>query len=102
MVRVNNDYFIEIDSLNYTVKRDEHKTREEKVKGSDEVKVVPVFTTVGYFYDLATSISGIIKDMNRRQLGEGTHELHEAVNMVMNNNRHFEILLEKALKGELA
>ena len=77
MVKVNDDYIIEIDSLNYTVKRDEHKTREEKVKGSDEVKVVPVFTTVGYYYDLATSISGIIKDMNRRQLGEGTHELHE-------------------------
>jgi len=102
MVKVNDDYFIEIDSLNYTVKRDEHKTREEKVKGSDEVKVVPVVTTVGYYYDLATSISGIIKDMNRRQLGEGTHELHEAVNMVMNNNRHFEILLELALKGDLA
>lgn len=102
MVKVNDDYIIEIDSLNYTVKRDEHKTKEEKVKDSDEVKIVPVFTTVGYFYDLASSILGVIKDMNRRQLGEGTHELREAVNMVMNNNRHFEALLEKALKGELA
>ena len=101
MVKVNDDYFIEIDSLNYTVKRDEHKTRAVKVEDND-VKVAPVFTTVGYYGDLATSISGIIKDMTRRQLGEGTHELHEAVNMVMNNNRHFEALLEKALKGELA
>ena len=101
MVRVNDDYIIEVDSLNYTVKRDEHKTRAEKVEGND-VKVVPVFTTVGYYYDLETSIQGVIKDMNRRQLGEGTHELREAVNMVMNNNRHFEALLEKALKEELA
>lgn len=98
MVKVNDDYIIEIDSLNYTVKRDEHKTREEKVKGSDEVKIVPVFTTVGYFYDLATSIQGVIKDMNRRDLGEGTHSLHEAIDIVLKNNRKVTELLEKVEK----
>lgn len=98
MVKVNDDYIIEIDSLNYTVKRDEHKTREEKVKGSDEVKVVPVFTTVGYYYDLVTSIRGVIKDMNRRELGSGTHTLQEAVDIVLKNNRRVTELLEKVEK----
>ena len=102
MVKVNDDYIIEIDSLNYTVKRDEHKTREEKVKGSDEVKIVPVFTTVGYFYDLATSIQGVIKDMNRRQLGEGTHTLREAVDIVLNNNEKIETLLDMVEREGLA
>lgn len=102
MVRVNDDYIIEVDSLNYTVKRDEHRVRVEADKDGNEVKRVPVFTTVGYYYDLATSIRGVIKDMNRRQLGNGTHELREAVNMVMNNNRHFEALLEKALKEDIS
>lgn len=98
MVKVNDDYIIEIDSLNYTVKRDEHKTREEKVKGSDEVKIVPVFTTVGYYGDLASSILGAIKDMNRRELGDGTHTLQEAVEIVINNNSKYIELLERALK----
>ncbi len=102
MVKVNDDYIIEVDSLNYTVKRDEHRTREEKVKDSDEVKVVPVFTTVGYYYDLATSIRGVIKDMNRRQLGEGTYTLREAVDIVLNNNEKIETLLDKVEREELA
>ena len=101
MVKVNDDYIIEIDSLNYTVKRDEHRIKVEADKDGNEVKRVPVFTTVGYYGDLAPAILGVIKDMNRRELGDGTHELHEAINIVMNNNRHFEALLEKALKGEL-
>ena len=101
MVKVNDDYIIEVDSLNYTVKRDEHRTREEKVTGSDEVKVVPVFTTVGYFYDLTASIRGVIKDMNRRELGSGTHTLQEAVDIVIKNNSRVTELLgavEKEVK----
>lgn len=102
MVKVNDDYFIEIDSLNYTVKRDEHKTRKVMDKVTGETSEIGLCTIVGYYGDLATSIRGVIKDMNRRQLGNGTHELREAVNMVMNNNRHFEALLEKALKEDIS
>lgn len=98
MVKVNDDYFIEIDSLNYTVKRDEHKTREEKIKGSDEVKIVPVCTIIGYYGDLATAILGAIKDMNRRELGSGTHTLQEAVDVVLKNNRYVTELLDKVAK----
>lgn len=98
MVKVNDDYIIEVDSLNYTVKRDEHRTREEKVKDSDEVKVVPVFTIVGYYGDLAPAIQGVIKDMNRRELGSGTHALQEAVDIVLKNNRRVTELLDEVEK----
>ncbi len=98
MVKVNDDYIIEIDSLNYTVKRDEHRKNKVINKVTGETSEIEVFTTVGYFYDLATSISGIIKDMNRRKLGSGTHTLQEAVKIVINNNSKFIELLERALK----
>lgn len=95
MVRVNDDYIIDVDSLNYTVKRDAHKTRIVKDKDTLEEKEVETFVTVGYYGDLAGAIKGVIKDTNRRELSEGVHDLKSALAIVKSNNDSFEKLLRE-------
>ena len=98
MVRVSKDYVIEIDSLNYTVKRDTHrKTIKKDIVTGKEIET-DLFTTVGYFSDLTGAIKGVIHDMNSRALSDGVHTLEEALKTVIENNRTFSELLEKALE----
>ena len=98
MIRVNDDYIIEVDSLNYTVKRDAHKTRVTVDKDTGEETENNVFVTVGYYKNFASAIESVIGDMNRRQLSEGVHSLKESLNIILENNKRFSELLEKALE----
>ena len=93
MVRVNDDYIIDVDPLNYTVRRDMHKTRIINTK-EGETKL-GTFVTVGYVGDLAGAIKLVIKDMNSRELGEDLHDLKSALAIVKRNNDSFEELLRK-------
>lgn len=97
MVQVNDDYVIEIDNLNYTAKRDTHRTTIVKDKTGKEEEV-PLYSTVGYYSDLTGAIKGIIKDMNSRALRDGVHSLEESLAIVVDNNRRFSELLERALE----
>ena len=98
MVQINDDYIVQIDSLNYTVMRDAHRTTTRKDSKTGEVSEVEVFITIGYYSDLEGAIKGVIKDMNARALQDGTHTLIEAFEIVIKNNNKFSELLEKALK----
>lgn len=95
MVQVNDDYVIAVDPLNYTVKRDAHKTRIVKDKDTGEEKEVGLCVTVGYVGDLAGAIKLVIKDMNKRELSEGIHDLKSALAIVKRNNDSFEELLRQ-------
>jgi putative transposon-encoded protein len=98
MIKVNDDYIIEIDAFNYTVKRDLHKKTLKKDKILDEEIEVNLYRTVGYYGDLTSAIKGVITDMNRLKLSSGVHTLKEAVDIVLENNRRVSDLLEKALE----
>ena len=52
MIRVNDDYVIDVDSMCYTTKIDKHKTDK---KGN------PVYEVVGYYKDLDGAILAVIK-----------------------------------------
>lgn len=97
MVRVNEDYIIEVDPLNYTVMRDAHRKTTRVNKSTGESVEVDAFTTVGYYGNLAEAIKGVIKDMNAKALKDGVHTLKEALEIVVNNNNRFYELLEKVL-----
>ena len=57
MIRVNDDYVIDVDSMCYTTKIDKHKTDK---KGN------PVYEVVGYYKDLDGAILAVVKSMNRK------------------------------------
>lgn len=96
MIRVNENYIIDIDSYEYTVKRDLHRKRTVKIKG--EELEVDNFSTVGHYSSLTSAVKGVIESMNKCMLRDKTHTLEEAVAIVMENNNRVSELLEKALE----
>jgi len=99
MIRVNDDYIIDVDPHNYIVKRDLHKVKVTVDDETGEEKTrTPQFYTVGYFGDVPSAVKGIIRDMNRLELSEGVHSLTEAVNIVQENNKQLYDLLNRAFE----
>lgn len=97
MIRVNNDYVIDIEDDNYVVKFDRHCTVERKTKtGAIERK--HYYSVIDYCPSLTSAIKKVIADMNRRELSNGVHTLEEALEIVIKNNRQVSELLEKALE----
>ena len=89
MIRVNDDYVIDVDSMCYTTKIDKHKTDK---KGN------PVYEVVGYYKDLDGAILAVVKSMNRRKLSEGVHDLKTALGIIRASNEQFEKLLREVVK----
>ena len=88
MIRVNEEYVILVDTLNYTPCRDTHRVDK---KGN------PVYKTVGYFPNLEAALRGIIRDMNAVALGEGTHSLQEALEVIQRSDRMLIDMLREVL-----
>ena len=89
MIRVNDDYVIDVDSMCYTTKIDKHKTDK---KGN------PVYEVVGYYKDLDGAILAVVKSMNRKELSEGVHDLKSALGIIQASNEQFEKLLREVIK----
>jgi hypothetical protein len=89
MVRINENYIIDVDEKCYAVKFDKHKTDK---KGN------AVYDVCGYYGSLESAIKGVIKSMNSKALSEGIHSLEQAIEVVSSNNRCFENMLKKALE----
>ena len=98
MIRVNDDYIIDVDPHNYIVKRDLHKVRVTLNDKTGEETRSPLYYTVGYFGDIPSAVRGIIRDMNKLGLSEGIHTLTEAVKIVQDNNKQFYDLLDRAFE----
>lgn len=98
MIRVSEDYIIDVDPHNYIVKRDLHKVRVTLNDKTGEETRTPQFYTVGYFGDIPSAVRGIIRDMNRLGLSEGIHSLTEAIKIVQDNNKQFYDLLDRAFE----
>ena len=88
MIRVNDDYYIRVDSDNYTACRDKHKTDK---KGN------ALYNVVGYYSNLEGALRGIIKDMNARAFESGTHTLQEALEVIKSSNEVFTRMIREVL-----
>ena len=84
MIRVDNDYYIDVDEQCYTVKIDTHKTDK---KGNE------VYVIVGYYMNLQNAIKGVIDYQNKKKLKSENYDLKEALKIVLDNNTRFEKLL---------
>lgn len=80
MIRINGDYFIEVDTYNYTPYRDTHKA---------DKKGKPIYKLVGYYPSLDQALAGIVKNMNARDFEENTYSLQEAVEIIKQSTKVF-------------
>lgn len=77
MIQIIDDYVIDVDENNYTVKIDKHKQTTDK-KGN----VSNVYTIVGYYNNLKNAIIGIKNDMIRKSLSDGIISLESAIKRI--------------------
>ena len=79
MVRVNNDWVVDVDTCNYILKRDMHKMVKGKKKEDPEI---PLYTIKGYFPSLSAALNHLGEEMVRERLTEGVRPLREAVQAI--------------------
>lgn len=89
MIRVDNDYYIDVDEQCYTVKIDTHKTDK---KGNE------IYVIVGYYKNLQNAIKGVIDYQNKKKLKSENYDLKEALKIVLDNNTRFEKLLKSVVE----
>ena len=78
MIRVNEDWIIEVEPLCYTLKKDLHKN----VKAKDGKTMVPAYKTVGYFSSPDKALNRLGEEIIRGKLSKpmrGLGEVAEAI-----------------------
>lgn len=90
MIRVNDDYIIDIDEMNYVAKFDYHKTTTDK-NGVEK----PTYKTIGYYGSLASAISGIKKQMQMNAFEQEVMKLDKAIEKIDEIEKEFNRLIGK-------
>ncbi len=80
MIRINDDWIIDIDRYNYTLRRDMHTTRIIK-KNGEEIEE-PVYNTVGHYSSLNKALENLGKEIIRYKLMSNEYDLKTAVNAI--------------------
>ena len=91
MVVLNKDYYVESDSLSFTLKR---KASGFNKKGEP----VKTDTVIGFYGDLTGCIKGAIKDTKLRAVRDYDYSLEEALVKFQGINDSFTKILNKVIK----
>lgn len=94
MIRVNEDWVIMVDSLNYTPVRDLHRTKKVYQEDGTE-KIEPIYgRPLGYYTDLAGAVKAIARAEYKNGLSGRETPLNEAVKQMQETLDRFEKILE--------
>ena len=93
MIRVDKDYVIDVDTLNYTAKIDLHKTTIDK-SGKER----PTYNIIGYYGTLRSAVKGILEYEVRSKLSKGEKSLNEAIKALDKANNKLETILNSIPK----
>lgn len=91
MIRVNDNYLIDVTPLEYTALEDMHKTSIDKKTG----KTLPVYNTVGHYGSLRSAVRGIVTRQAKKNMSDGEHSLTEAIRMLDDANMELERILSR-------
>lgn len=89
MIEVIEGYVIDVDPLNYTLKKDTGRLDKEGKK---------IYKTCGYYGSLKSAVSACVGFMQREKLSDGTLTLEQAINVSNQATKRFSDLLELAIK----
>ena len=93
MIRINDDWIVDVDQYNYIVKRDTHKM----VKSRDGRTMVPGYTTVGYYGSLRRALEALGEEMVRDRLASDSLTLAEALQTVRKCKDEWDALVRKVV-----
>jgi len=92
IVRVNDDYLIVVDSMDYTLCKDRHKTDKEGK---------PVYKTLGYYTSLESALNALGKEFIKERLEGAEMGLKEAVSTIREANRELSDIIRKCMEEGL-
>lgn len=96
MIKVNEDYVIDVDQYNFTVKFDRHRKWLNEKTGVE----VDVFDTVGHYSSLESALYACLKDMQVRKLSDEDMSLAKALKVVRDTTRRFTGTMNRVLREE--
>lgn len=94
MIRVNDDWVISVDPMNYKPMKDMHRTKKEKQEDGTE-KIVPEYgKPLGYYTSLARAVKAIARIEYKNALTGEETALHDAIKLMDETLTRFEKILE--------
>ena len=94
MIRVNDDWVIEVEPLCYTLKKDLHKT----VKAKDGKTMVPAYAVKSYHPSLRRALERLHEEIIRDRLKEADRTLAEACRAIRECTDEWRELTEQILE----
>ena len=94
MIKIDDTYFIEVDSLCYTAKR---KQPGKNKKGDDIMTEV----TIGYYGSVSAALRAAMDDITKRKLSDGDYTLEDAVKAINETYSMFEKILKDSVREDL-
>ena len=88
MIRINEDYVVDVDAYNYTLMRDKHK---KDKKGN------PVMVTVGHYGNLENCLKGFSEEVIREQFINTDMSLKEAVDVIRKSNKELVDIIRRCM-----
>ena len=86
MIRVNEDWVIMVDSLNYMPCKDLHRKKKEKCKDGTYTEVDDYGNPIGYFSTLSSALSAIMQKNFRDAVKDDEISLKDALKIVEEEN----------------
>lgn len=96
MIRINDDYIIDIDEYNYTVKKDMHCIR-TRVRKDGTPYEEDVFETKGFYGSLEKALDRVHEEIIKDKLKDGAHPLSEALQTIRECTEEWRRLCEGVL-----
>lgn len=81
MIRINDDWVIDVDEYNYILKRDMHRTTSRKQKDGSVV-AEDVYVNKGYFSNMEKALERVREEMVREGLKDASHTLETAIHTI--------------------
>ena len=98
MIRINDDWIIDIDKYNYTLRRDMHTTRIIKKNGKEVEE--NVYITVGHYSSLDKALENLGKEIIRYKLMSAEYDLKTAVEAIRECRNEWQRLTEEVRRSE--
>ena len=95
MIRINDDWVVDVDDYQYILKKDMHKMVKAKRKGNPDVAL---YVTKGYFSSLRKALERLGEEMVRQRLKAGSPSLQEALHTIRECRDEWRRLVEEVTR----
>lgn len=99
MIRINEDWVVDVDEFNYTLKKDLHKKTPRK-NPDGSVAMVDSYKTRGYYSNLQSALNRLCDEMVIDELSNNDMSLKEAIKTIEKCTREWRDITKNILEAK--